>query len=129
VPGSCYRLRVSNTQSSKGNPASHRMSNAALKNRRARSWRDSQARKQARIEAQHQRQVANRARVKAGEMLPWAAAEAERVARRAITCGACHEVFQEDEKTELLCCPECHGTANLRAAWLKAQREEQLPAS
>lgn len=77
------------------------MGNANLKTRRSRSWRDSQARKQGRIGAQYQREIANRARLKAGEPLPWTAACLERAARR----------------------------QGLREIWLKRQKEEPLPAS
>lgn len=40
---------MANPQSSKGNPASKRMSNQALKDRRARSWKRGQDRKAQRI--------------------------------------------------------------------------------
>lgn len=48
-----------NTQSSKGNPASHRMSNTHLKEARSRRWRLSQVRKQARIQEQRLNEAAN----------------------------------------------------------------------
>ena len=48
-----------NTQSSKGNPASHRMSNAHLKEARSRRWRNGQLRKTARIKAQQLCEAAN----------------------------------------------------------------------
>ena len=44
----------------KGNPASHRMSNDNLKARRKRSWARGQKRKEARREAQAKREAANK---------------------------------------------------------------------
>lgn len=69
-------------QNSKGNPASHRMSNTVLKGRREHSWQRGQQRKTTRRalqEAAHQR---NRATVAAGGLTPWQQAKAGRHARR-----------------------------------------------
>jgi len=69
-------------QTQKGNPASHRMSNASLKARRERSWYSGQRRRQRNREQQRVREIANKARLTAGEPLPWEVACAERHARR-----------------------------------------------
>lgn len=67
----------------KGNPASHRMSNKALKERRARSWAQGEKRKEQRRLAQKEREYANHRRRAVGEPTPWEAAKAARAARRA----------------------------------------------
>lgn len=82
-------------QSRKGNPAHHRMSNAALKTRRASSWGRGRARKQKHVKAQNDRENANALRRIRGEPLAWEVACAERAARRE--------------------------AAGVRAAWLKRQ--------
>lgn len=87
--------------SSKGNPASHRMSSTHHKEYRARCWRAGQARKQQRIQDQHKREAANRALRAAGQLTPWEVACAERAARR----------------------------APLAADHTRGQKREQLPAS
>jgi hypothetical protein len=70
------------SSSSKGNPASHRMSNAHLKDARSRRWRNGQTRKQARIDTQATHESANRKLRSAGQPTPWQVACAERAARR-----------------------------------------------
>lgn len=50
---------MANTQSAKGNPASKRMQNKALKERRKRSWVRGQLRKEARVAAQERRETFN----------------------------------------------------------------------
>lgn len=70
-------------QSSKGNPASHRMSNPNLKARRARSWLAGERRKEARRKAQAEREARNKELREAGKPTPWEAAKAARKARRA----------------------------------------------
>ena len=72
-----------NSSSSKGNPASHRMSNTHLKEARSRRWRRAQDRKRTRIELQHSQETANRALRAAGSPTPWEVACAARAARRA----------------------------------------------
>lgn len=67
----------------KGNPASHRMSNPRLKTRREQSWRNGQARKTARREAQEERHRENVRRHQRGELTPWEQSKAERATRRA----------------------------------------------
>lgn len=74
---------MANSSSSKGNPASHRMSNKHLEEARARRWRTGQARKRERIDRQHQQEIANRALRSAGSPTPWETACAARAARRA----------------------------------------------
>lgn len=69
--------------STKGNPAAKRMSNKALKERRAQSWRDGEARKEQRRLAQKQRELVNHRRRAVGESTPWEAAKIARAARRA----------------------------------------------
>jgi hypothetical protein len=69
---------MSGSASAKGNPASHRMSNGALKARRERSWKRSQVRKKARIDAQASRQAANKKHRAEGTPTPWQAAKAKR---------------------------------------------------
>lgn len=71
-----------NTQSSKGNPASKRMSNANLKTRRQNSWNRGQRRKAERIAAQEQRAATNAGRRADGLPTPWEIAKAARAARR-----------------------------------------------
>src|SRR4249919_558784 len=67
-------------QGGKGNPASHRMSNASLKARRARSWARAQLKK-ARNRAENERRaVNNRALREQGLPTPH---EAKKAARRA----------------------------------------------
>lgn len=66
----------------KGNPASHRMSNASLKARRARSWARAQVKK-ARNRAENEAQaVVNRALREQGLPTPHEAKKAARKARR-----------------------------------------------
>jgi hypothetical protein len=59
------------TTTGKGNPASHRMSNAAYKDRRARSWIRGQRRRAERREQQEARHAANQERRKNGQPTPW----------------------------------------------------------
>jgi hypothetical protein len=67
-----------NTSSAKGNPASHRMSNPALKARRAGSWMRGQARKAARVAKE---KAAHKRNVETG-ISPWQQAKAARAQRR-----------------------------------------------
>jgi hypothetical protein len=62
---------VSVARTSKGNPAHKRMGNDSLKARRAASWRAGKLRKQARVDAQREREKANRERRAAGLPTPW----------------------------------------------------------
>ncbi len=94
---------MSNTQSSKGNPAMHRIGNAHRKTSRQACWRNSEQRKNKRIEVQHQQEIANRALRKAGGMTPWQQVRAARTSRRE--------------------------EAGMREIWLRSCKEEQLPAS
>ena len=71
---------MANTSSSKGNPASHRMSNPNLKARRARLWAAQEKRKDARRKAQAEREQRNRELRAAGLPTPH---EAKKIARRA----------------------------------------------
>lgn len=64
------------------NPASKRMSNPALKGRRAMSWARGKRRKAERIEAQKRREAENRLRTDRGEPTPWEAACEARADRR-----------------------------------------------
>jgi hypothetical protein len=67
----------------KGNPASKRMSNPRLKEKRARSWARGQERKAARALLLAERERANKVRRGHGEPTPWELAKAQRLARRA----------------------------------------------
>lgn len=62
---------MSVARTSKGNPAHKRMGNDKLKARRAASWRAGKLRKQARVEAQREREKANAERRACGELTPW----------------------------------------------------------
>src|SRR5580704_9347357 len=95
--------KMSNSASSKGNPATHRMGNKHREASRAACWQNSQKRKAARIELQHQQEIANRALRKSGLPVPWQVAEADRAARR-----------------------EAEG---VRERWAKGLKPEQLPAA
>lgn len=64
------------------NPASKRMSNPALKGRRAMSWARGKRRKAERIEAQKRREAKNRLMRDRGEPTPWEAACEARAERR-----------------------------------------------
>lgn len=73
---------MANTKSGKGNPASHRMSNANLKARRQRSWAAGQKRKEARRAAQKARERANAELRAQGLPTPWERAQRARLVRR-----------------------------------------------
>lgn len=75
---------MANAQSSKGNPASTRMSRKTKTACRARSWANGQARKAANRAAQNAREQANRDALAADPtyMKPWDRAKAIRNARR-----------------------------------------------
>lgn len=73
---------MANTTSSKGNPAGKRMSNSALKERRARSWKAGQKRKEERKAEAINRANANKRTRATGEKTPWEQAKAARQARR-----------------------------------------------
>jgi hypothetical protein len=94
-----------------------RASSVAVKTRRAHCWAHGQRRKQVRIAGQHNHELANRKLRDAGQPLPWEQAQAERAARRRMTCGACRIPFENGADT----CPLCGGTLNLKAAWEKRQ--------
>lgn len=69
-------------KSSKGNPASKRMSNAKLKARRAASWARGQRAKLDRKKAQKEREERNKKTLAEGGYTPWQAAKKARYARR-----------------------------------------------
>lgn len=75
---------MANSSSAKGNPASTRMGNAALKSRRAASWARGEKRKAARREAQHKREVANVQLRLAGSFTAWEWSKATRAAKRKV---------------------------------------------
>lgn len=67
-----------NSNHTKGNPASKRMSNTNLKSRRARSWAKGEQRKAERRAAQeraHKRNIA-------ADLTPWQLAKADRIEKR-----------------------------------------------
>lgn len=68
--------------SNKGNPASKRMTNPRRKAARAVSWARGQRRKAARVEAQREREAANRQRRENGEPTPWEQSQIDRRDRR-----------------------------------------------
>lgn len=68
--------------SSKGNPASHRMSNKVLKERRASSWARGTKRAADRQAAQDEAHKNNLASLRIGEATPWQRAKAKRAWRR-----------------------------------------------
>lgn len=114
---------MAKTETSKGNPAHHRMANAHLKASRERRWRAGQRRKQSRMAGAREHQLANQARRKAGQATPWQQACRDRAARRLVTCGDCRLVFQDGE------CPQCHGSLNLAQVHARNLKPEQLPAA
>jgi hypothetical protein len=65
-----------------GQAGKSKRSSERKKETRKRCWASGEQRKLARIQAQRQRETANRARRKAGEPLPWELACAQRAARR-----------------------------------------------
>lgn len=67
---------------SKGNPASHRMSNPHHKDKHQKAWKHSQERKEARRLAQTEREKANRMLRAEGKPTAWEAAQAKRQAVR-----------------------------------------------
>jgi hypothetical protein len=73
---------LANTSSTKGNPAGKRMSNSALKERRARSWKAGEKRKEERKAEAINRAKANKRTRSMGEKTPWELAKAARHARR-----------------------------------------------
>jgi hypothetical protein len=73
---------MANTQSNKGNPASHRASSTPAKDRRARSWARGEQRKQLRRTTQDAAAKHNRA--KGGELTPWEQSKYDRRLRREI---------------------------------------------
>lgn len=68
--------------STKGNPASRRMSNEANRNRRARSWKNGQERKELRRIEKAEAEKRNKALRAAGLPTPWEAAKAKARERR-----------------------------------------------
>lgn len=73
---------MANQSSAKGNPASHRMSNPHYKLKHEKAWKRSQTTKEARREAQKQRERNNAKLRAAGKPTPWEAAEARRLQLR-----------------------------------------------
>lgn len=74
---------MAGNQGGKGNPASHRMSNKALKDRRAKSWNRGQKRKQERIDAQKAAAQRNKELRAQGLPTPYEVAQKARRERRA----------------------------------------------
>lgn len=72
---------MANTNSSKGNPASHRMGNQNLKARRAASWNRAQQKKDANRRANEAAAARNRDLRRNGEKTPF---ETRRMARKAL---------------------------------------------
>lgn len=73
---------MATSKSAKGNPATHRMGNANLKARRARSWARGEARKQANRKANEQRAADNRKLRAEGLPTPHEVKKAKRRAKR-----------------------------------------------
>lgn len=73
---------MANQNSSKGNPASHRMSNPRRKARRAECWLRSQKRKERNRDANEERAAANRYARMIGDPTPHEAKKAKRRAKR-----------------------------------------------
>lgn len=73
---------MADNKSSKGNPASHRMSNAALKERRKKSHLSGEKRKAARREAQKLAEKRNILLLDSEKLTPWQEAKAKRAERR-----------------------------------------------
>lgn len=71
-----------NQSGTKGNPAAKRMSNKALKERRAQAWRDGEKRKEQRRLAQKQREYDNQLRRAKGQPTPWESAKLRRAEKR-----------------------------------------------
>lgn len=69
-------------KSAKGNPAHQRMSNKALKERRASSWARGEKRKDARRRTQEAAHKGNLAVVALGQLTPWQQAQVKRAERR-----------------------------------------------
>lgn len=76
---------MANSSASKGNPASHRMSNPHHKEKHQKAWTRSQARKEARRLEQATREKANRALRAEGKPTAWEAAQTKRTASREAT--------------------------------------------
>jgi hypothetical protein len=68
--------------SNKGNPASHRMSNSKIKERRARSWLHGENRKTANRKLQETRERKNKELRAAGKPTAWQMAKQARFAKR-----------------------------------------------
>jgi hypothetical protein len=79
---------MANGNSAKGNPASHRMSNANRKAKRAERWAKARKRRDLANQANAQREQANTAARAAGEMTPWERAKAARAQKRAAKSAA-----------------------------------------
>lgn len=73
---------MAGNRSGKGNPATHRMGNASLKARRARSWARAQVKKAKNRAENEQRAVNNRALREQGLPTPHEAKKAARKAKR-----------------------------------------------
>lgn len=73
---------MANQNGSKGNPASHRMSNPHHKEKHQKAWKLSEVRKEARRLEQAEREKANRKLRAAGKPTAWEAAKAQRQALR-----------------------------------------------
>jgi hypothetical protein len=81
-------------QKSKGNPASKRMMNSALKTRRSQSWQRGQERKAERVKAQAKRERKNRDRRALGQPTPWEKSRITRAWRRSTNLRAIHQVHE-----------------------------------
>lgn len=79
---------MSNQSSAKGNPASHRMSNAALKERRKSAWVRGEKRKEMRFRMQEEAHQRNLGLRKIGEMTPWQQVKDRQRARKAAKAWA-----------------------------------------
>lgn len=75
---------MASNKSAKGNPASHRMSNANLKARRQRSWKNGEERKVERRAEQQANAKRNDLTRRMGELTPWEKAGAIRKHRRSL---------------------------------------------
>jgi len=77
-----------NASSAKGNPASHRMGNSALKGRRQASWNRAQTKKAARRIAQDNAHKVNVLTIAGGGQTPWQEAKSKAFARWLAKKGA-----------------------------------------
>lgn len=73
---------MANTSSSKGNPASHRMSNKHLQEKRKSCWANGEKRKKVRRDLNDAAWKKNKVLRAAGDLTPWEAAKMKRRASR-----------------------------------------------